>query len=55
MSELVLSLHFRRGEMAEDRGSMTVREAGIKGGMARKEQLSPEGYSELGKKGGATT
>jgi general stress protein YciG len=34
---------------------MSVREAGQRGGEARKEQLGPRGYSELGAKGGEAT
>lgn len=35
-----------------DRGGMSVRDAGRRGGEARREQLGSAGYSELGHKGG---
>ena len=36
----------------QDKDGMTVRDAGQKGGEARKDELGHEGYQQLGKKGG---
>lgn len=38
-----------------DRGEMTVREAGRKGGRATKARHGPEFYQTIGRKGGETT
>ena len=35
-----------------EKGEMSVREAGKRGGEVRKEELGHEGYVELGRKGG---
>jgi len=41
--------------MGRERGEMTVREAGRKGGRATKARHGPEFYEEIGRKGGTTT
>ena len=39
----------------KEKGGMTVREAGRKGGRATKARHGPEFYERIGKKGGETT
>jgi general stress protein YciG len=41
--------------MEEQRGKMSVQEAGRLGGAARKAEMTPEAYAEIGRKGGSTT
>jgi len=40
--------------MAEEKGKMTVAEAGKKGGTTTSKKYGPEFYSEIGHKGGQT-
>lgn len=46
----------QRGDQHATRGEgMSVRDAGRKGGEKRKQQLGPDGFSQLGRKGGKAT
>jgi general stress protein YciG len=50
----IIAKKLREEEMAE-KGSMTVKEAGKKGGRATKSRYGPEFYERIGRMGGQTT
>lgn len=47
--------HGNNRDADQRNGGMSVREAGRKGGEARRAQLGPDGYAQLGRKGGEAT